>query len=421
MSDDKETAEYKIKLTPDTKEIDELEKKLDNYEKQGKDVKARLNLGPDAPAGADRVGSTLDTFVNKLSRLVDKNQRREDEKKDEAQKIETTSLDLQKQIAGYISKIPTALSSPKNFLGIVGGALGSFAGPIGTVVGGIVGDLVGKGIDKSLQGFMDVLHENLKLRVFSEQTGKTTEALYKLKTQADLVGYSLEGIIRTNASLADEIVGGTSIEKSQLLMSAGVDLKDLYGRHGGNIERINQEIFNKVDAALQDLPASLRAAQLRRFGFSDEEQTARRHMFEPGVLQETRKVMDFATAGGKVPITPAYAVQAQATQFLGAQAELEGALRALFSTKDFAMKVSSTYVELQAQTVNFVNQALNSNQAALSIPQTYEKAQKTITTFTPEISSPASAMYLKGAKEFQQQMQSNMERNRATNKVATPR
>jgi len=356
---DGENLEYKIKINPDTKEIDDLEKRLEEFEKSGKEVRARLNVGEGGGGAGDKLSTNLDTFISKLSKLVDKIGKKDEDKKQEEQKKESSTEDFQKMLAKQISLMPSALSSTKNFLGFAGSAVGSLAGPVGTVIGGIVGDLVGKGLDKAQQGFMDVLHENLKLRVLSEQTGKTTDALYRLKTQADLVGFSLEGIIKTNASLADEIVGGLSIEKAQLLMSSGINVKDLYEKNGGDIEKINQTIFSKVDQALQEYPAAIRAAQLRRFGFSDEEQTARRHMFESGVLDKTREVMDFATTGGKVPITPAYEVQAQATRFLGAQAEIEGALRSLFSTQQYAMKVSSSLVEIQAGVVNMVNKTLN--------------------------------------------------------------
>lgn len=428
-----DTAEYKIKITPDTTAIDDLEKKLAEYAKNGAEVRAKLGIGAEAPAGAvgasatnERFGVTLDSFVSKLSKLIDKIDKTES-KKEETEKQEDSGKgsDTQDKIARQIARLYSASSSVSGTLGVAGAAVGSLAGPIGSVVGGVVGDLVGKSLNKAEQGFFDVLRENLNLRVLSEQTGRTTEALYNLKTQAELVGYSLEGLSRTNSSLADELVGGVSPEKAQLLLSAGIDLKELYDQNNGDLQKINQIIFEKVDKALGQYSAPIRAAQLRRFGFSDEEQTARRHLNEPGVLQETRRVVDVATLGGSLPITPANKIQQQATSFLGAQAELEGALRALFSAGNYAMNVSSKLVSIQADVINVIAKTLNPGDT--SAPRTPAVSN----SFSQDLRTAVGGIF---TGNFGASAQRNLERNtglqnqgnhatpyNAPNKAAVPR
>lgn len=377
-----------IEVDVDSSQIERVKKEIKELEKSAQSIKSKVGIDSSKISTTSTIGSTGAALQNdQLERIaqllesIDKSSKKGSKDKgffdSEGKKDNSKLVNL---IDGLFNKFPSTLSSGQQLGGFLGATVGSLGGPIGSAVGGIVGQAVSKSASFISDKYESILDENFHFRQISEQTGKTAEELYKLKTQAALVGGSFEQLVASNQSLADEFVSGLSTDKAQLLLAAGIDISRLYQKTGGNLDKINQEIFSKLDESLSGVNPLIKSAQLRKFGFSTEEQTVRRHIGDEGVEQRAEKTLQFATQGGQNPILRKD-FQSQVNEFFGAKADLEASIRNLFSQPNFITKAISGVVDFKAQTVNLFANVVNGATQDLNAKSSAESTNKVLTDY----------------------------------------
>lgn len=253
-----------------------------------------------------------------------------------------------------------------------GGAIGGIAGLaigsplIGAQIGSMIGDLFSKVVGtvkakvEELVPMLDNrISEDMHFRQLNYQTGMSVDKLYKLQKQAELAGTSLDTIIDSNQRFADELMGGLSQEKTQLLMALNVDPRDLLLKSGGNLANTNQKVYEAVNKAYKGQDPAIRTSMLRRLGYGDEEADARRFIYQKDVKQRAEKVYDVATNGGKNPFHTGQQLQSEILNFKGSQMDLGAAVRSALTTNNIAQNLSTKLMDVKAEVVKLVVQGAN--------------------------------------------------------------
>ena len=368
-----------IEVDVDSSQIERVKKEIKELEKSAQSIKSKVGIDSSKISTTSTIGSTGAALQNdQLERIaqllesIDKSSKKGSKDKgffdSEGKKDNSKLVNL---IDGLFNKFPSTLSSGQQLGGFLGATVASLGGPIGSAVGGIVGQAVSKSASFISDKYESILDENFHFRQISEQTGKTAEELYKLKTQAALVGGSFEQLVASNQSLADEFVSGLSTDKAQLLLAAGIDISRLYQKTGGNLDKINQEIFSKLDESLSGVNPLIKSAQLP----PDARGPAG---VQPAARAE--KTLQFATQGGQNPILRKD-FQSQVNEFFGAKADLEASIRNLFSQPNFITKAISGVVDFKAQTVNLFANVVNGATQDLNAKSSAESTNKVLTDY----------------------------------------
>lgn len=254
--------------------------------------------------------------------------------------------------------------------GAAGGILGLLGGPavaavtaeIGATVGGLAQKVFGEAGDKILQlsdAFGNRLEEDEHLRQLSYQSGQSVEALYKLQQQAKLSGTSLEDLVETNQQTANELIGGISDQKAQLLMALRINPMDLLRQSGGDIGKFNQELYNRATKSLSGASAYQRTAVLELLGFPAEQQDARRRLNSPEFKNRAQAITNTATNGGKTPFASNEQLNSEILAYRGAKLDFQASIRELLTHGGIAGRISAQMVKLQSDTVEVLRKILD--------------------------------------------------------------
>jgi hypothetical protein len=238
--------------------------------------------------------------------------------------------------------------------------------------------------NKISDAFVSQVNENMHLRQLSQQTGLTTEAVYKLGAAATLSGTSLEAIADSNQRLSDELIGGISDKKAQLLMALNINPREALLQTGGDIGKLNQLIFERMDKATKGAPAYIRSSIESLGGFNPEEQTARRYLYTNGVQNRAQQVLDKATHGGKVPFQTGSNLQDEILKVIGAKLDIAAAIRAALTASGAAAAIAVETMTLKAGVVNLSADFISKMGGLINSPsneQLKENQQRNIKDF----------------------------------------
>jgi uncharacterized membrane protein len=252
--------------------------------------------------------------------------------------------------------------------GTIGGVLGLLVGSplIGAKIGAAFGELFSKvankvsgNLEKVVPYLDNRISEDMHFRQLNYQTGMSVEKLYKLQKQAELAGTSLDTIIDSNQRFADELLGGLSQEKTQILMALNIDPRDLLLKSGGNLAATNQKVYESVNKAYKGQDPMIRTAMLRRLGYGDEEADSRRFIYQKDVKERAEKVYNVATKGGQNPFHTGAQLQSEILDFKGAQLEMGAAIRNAVTSGDIAKNIATNLMDVKAEIVNLIVQGAN--------------------------------------------------------------
>lgn len=263
--------------------------------------------------------------------------------------------------------------------GLAGGILGGGAGAAfgfgggaaggaqqGAAYGGLIYKILGslkdvfEGVSKK---FESQLNENLQFDIIRRQTGMTSEQIYKLGQQAKIAGSSLQEIIDSNQSLANELIGGISPEKAQLTMALNIDPQELLIKSNGDVAKLKQMWFERTQKALEGANPAFKTAYLNIAGFSAEEANARNYLYRPENKKAAQALLNQATLNNKVPFRNPEENFQDRTQYYAAQQKAAAAARAGLTAGGVAkgvaidtMEVEAGIVNIGATTVNFLGE-----------------------------------------------------------------
>jgi hypothetical protein len=254
--------------------------------------------------------------------------------------------------------------------GGAGAALGSLGGPAGTVFGAQLGATIGTIAEKvfdtahekmiAVAGLFEKrLTEDLHFRQLSYQTGILREDLALLDKQAKLSGTSLQSLVDSNQSLADELMGGLSAEKTQLLMALNINPRQLLLESGGDFGKINQMIYQRATKALQGANPYQRTHYLKELGFSEDMQNSRRFLYNEDVVNRSKEIVNRETNNGKTPYVTGAALQKENLDYFGGKLDVQAGIRAALTTAGLAGKLSTELMQVQAKVVNIIATAIS--------------------------------------------------------------
>lgn len=240
----------------------------------------------------------------------------------------------------------------------VGAAFGNAAlgaelgGPILAMVTGVF-DMLKNSFTGVTEVFQKRLEEDIHFDKLGMATGKTREDLALLSEQARLSAYSLDALVQSNQSFADEMITGISPQKAQLMMALGINPNALMFQAGGDPAQAKQLMFEQIIKSMKGQPAAKVSQILRLQGFGIDEQYARSMMNDKDVRERAKGIVSKATLNGTQPFLTHSKLREQNLSFTGYAAEAAASKRAAATSKAAEIAAMKT-MEVTAGIMNVI-------------------------------------------------------------------
>lgn len=373
MADENELL-LKVGLSVDNKDLEKAKQELKNLQEEGKRT-AGLITGRSTTTSTNNSTQQNSSFDSDSGEVLDVLTKSQKSLFELLEIIKKNNLKIDSNFSNSNGKRINPFGLVNNVIeantgtavgGAIGGIAGSFGGPAGVLGGAYIGSAIGglvqkvfSKVDEKLsavaEAFDTKLEQDSHLRQLAYQTGKTREELYKLQQQATLAGTTLETIVESGQNLSDELIGGIDEKKAQIFMALGINPRDLVEQAKGDPQRAQQLIYERATAAFsQNSPASYRTSALKLLGFSEEEQDARRRIYNPEFKAKGESIFQTATKGGQTPFSTNDQLNDQILKFRGGQLDLAASIRSLVSANNLAENLSTKLLEVKSEAVKVI-------------------------------------------------------------------
>jgi hypothetical protein len=209
-------------------------------------------------------------------------------------------------------------------------------------------------INKLIPMLDDKLTRELDLHKFSQQTGLSVNALYKLDQQAKLAGTSLSAIVANAQSLQDEMMFGMDEQKAQMMMAMGINPFEMM-QEGKSPLEVQEKLFNTVMQATQNMPAMQRASIVKKVtGLEPSDQYGFKHLRDENVKFGAEEI---ATERGELQSPTDF--RRDFVDFNVAMQKVTAAIDKALSAQGVAQKIAVASMEVRSQMVNLITDTIN--------------------------------------------------------------